>query len=184
MTTVFVSGSMRIKNLDENVRFRLKHIVESGFDVVVGDADGVDTSIQEFLFQSSYSNVTVYCTGDQARNNVGRWPIKSISSKAKKGSRAFFTAKDLAMTSDCDFGLMVWDTKSTGTLSNAIELLKLGKKSRIYVNKEKSFVKVTSVDDLKYLTTFMSEFSYKKANEKIKLEENIHYIANKKFELF
>ena len=41
MTTVFISGSMRIKNLDENVRFRLKHIIDAGFDVIVGDADGV-----------------------------------------------------------------------------------------------------------------------------------------------
>ncbi|EPM4850237.1 hypothetical protein ACTIRA_000708 [Vibrio parahaemolyticus] len=184
MTTVFVSGSMRIKNLDENVRFRLQHIIESGFNIIVGDADGVDTSIQEYLRQAAYNNVTVYCTGGQPRNNVGRWPVKDITSSAKKGTRAFFTAKDLAMTNDCDFGLMVWDAKSTGTLSNAIELLKLGKKSRIYVNKEKSFVKVTSVDELKYLTTFMSEFSYKKANEKIKLEDSIHYIANKKLELF
>ncbi|MFZ3510537.1 hypothetical protein [Vibrio harveyi] len=184
MTTVFVSGSMRIKNLDENIRFRLQHIVDSSFNVIVGDADGVDTSIQEFLFQANYNNVTVYCTGGQPRNNVGRWAVKNISSSAQKGSRAFFTAKDLAMTNDCDFGLMVWDTKSTGTLKNAIELLKQGKKSRVYVNKDKSFVKITSVEDLKHLITFMSEFSYKKANEKLKIEQNIAYIENSTIELF
>ena len=98
MTTVFISGSMRIKNLDENVRFRLKHIIDSGFNVIVGDANGVDTSIQEFLMQHSYQNVTVYCTGSRPRNNVGHWAVKSIVSSAPLGTRAFFTAKDLAMT--------------------------------------------------------------------------------------
>ncbi|MEZ9426115.1 hypothetical protein AB4186_22430 [Vibrio lentus] len=184
MTSVFISGSMRIKNLDENVRFRLKHIIESGFDVIVGDADGVDTSIQEFLLKHSYRSVTVYCTGEQPRNNVGRWAVKNIVSSAPKGTRAFFTAKDLAMTQDCDFGLMVWDTKSTGTLSNAVELLQLDKKSRVYVNKEKSFVKITSVQDLEHLITFMSEFSYKKANDKIKLEDKVESIKHKSFDLF
>ncbi|MEZ9067740.1 hypothetical protein [Vibrio atlanticus] len=184
MTTVFISGSMRIKNLDDNVRFRLKHIIESGFNVLVGDADGVDTSIQEFLLQHSYPNVTVYCTGGQPRNNVGRWAVKNIISTASPGSRAFFTEKDLAMTKDSDFGLMVWDTKSTGTLSNAVELLQLDKKSRVYVNKEKIFIKVTTVQDLEHLVTFMSDFSYKKANEKIKLSDKIEAMKYKAIELF
>ena len=184
MTTVFISGSMRIKNLDENVCLRLKHIVDSGFDVIVGDADGVDTSIQEFLLQHSYQNVTVYCTGGQPRNNVGRWAVKNIVSSASPGSRAFLTAKDLAMTQDCDFGLMVWDTKSTGTLSNAVELLQLDNKSRVYVNKANSFVKVTTVQDLEHLVTFMSDFAYKKADDKIKLRAKIEAIKHKSFELF
>ena len=184
MTTVFISGSMRIKNLDENVRFRLKHIIDSGFNVIVGDANGVDTSIQEFLMQHSYQNVTVYCTGSRPRNNVGHWAVKSIVSSAPLGTRAFFTAKDLAMTKACDFGLMVWDTKSTGTLSNAVELLQLDKKSRVYVNKEKTFVKISAVEDLEYLVTFMSDLAYKKANDKIKLVSKVEAIKHKSFELF
>jgi hypothetical protein len=127
MTKVFVSGSMHIKRLDENVTFRLTHIIQSGYEVIVGDADGVDTSIQDFFLRHNYSKVTVYCTGGQPRNNVGRWPVKNIQSEATPGTRAFFTAKDLAMASDCDFGFMIWDTASIGTLSNAIELLSLEK---------------------------------------------------------
>lgn len=184
MTTVFISGSMRIKNLDDNVRFRVKHITESGFHVLVGDANGVDASIQELLHQYSYQNVTVYCTGGQPRNNLGCWTVKNIVSTAPSGSREFFTAKDLAMARECDYGFMVWDTKSTGTLSNAVELLQREKKSRVYVNKEKSFVTISDVQDLEHLITFMSGFSHKKANEKIRLDDKIESIKYKSLELF
>ena len=184
MTKVFISGSMRIKNLDENVKFRLEHIVESEHEVIVGDADGVDTSIQDFFRQKNYSKVTVYCTGGQPRNNVGRWPVKNIESSFSPGTRAFFTSKDIAMAKDCDFGLMVWDTKSTGTLSNAIELLASEKKSRVYVNKEKIFVRIAEVKDLEHLVSYMSEFAYKKADAKIKLTNKIESIKNKSGSLF
>ncbi|EHH2551009.1 hypothetical protein J7077_002129 [Vibrio parahaemolyticus] len=184
MTKVFISGSMRIKNLDENVKYRLAHLIESDYEVIVGDADGVDTSIQEFFFQHDYTKVTVYCTGGQPRNNVGRWTVVNIESKASPGSRDFFTAKDLAMAKDCDFGLMIWDTKSTGTLSNAIELLSLDKKSRVYVNKEKLFVRVTNVEDLEHLVSYMSDFAFKKADSKIRLSHKIESIKHRSGSLF
>jgi hypothetical protein len=184
MTKVFVSGSIQIKRLDKNVIFRLTHIIESGYEVIVGDADGVDTSIQEFFLSHDYPKVTVYCTGDQPRNNVGRWTVKNIKSDAAPRTRAFFTAKDLAMAEDCDFGLMIWNTKSTGTLSNIINLLNLEKKSRVYVNKEKLFVRVTDVNDLERLVIYMSEISLKKADLKISLINEIEAIKNKSGSLF
>lgn len=47
MTTVFIAGSINIKNLDPKVKERINNIVASDFEVVVGDAGGADTSIQE-----------------------------------------------------------------------------------------------------------------------------------------
>ena len=49
MTTVFIAGSMNIKHLHPKVKERIENIVTSEFDVVVGDADGADTSIQQCL---------------------------------------------------------------------------------------------------------------------------------------
>ncbi len=49
MTTVFIAGSINIKNLDPKVKERINNIVASDFEVVVGDAGGADTSIQEYL---------------------------------------------------------------------------------------------------------------------------------------
>lgn len=54
---------------------------------------------------------------------MGHWPVQRVETSHSPGSRAFFTAKDIRMAELADIGLMVWDTKSTGTLSNVIELL-------------------------------------------------------------
>src|SRR5437762_14230061 len=124
MTIVFIAGSISISNLHEKVRERINRIVSSGFNVVVGDADGANTAIHQCLHNYSAAKVTVYCTGDIPRNNLADWPVHRVHSKAPAGTRAFFTAKDLEMVRSSDYGLMVWDCKSTGTLSNVIELLK------------------------------------------------------------
>ena len=71
MTKVFDSGSMKIKHLDDKVTDRLSNIVASKYSVIVGDADGVDSSIQEYLKQHGVSTVTVYCSGTRPRNNIG-----------------------------------------------------------------------------------------------------------------
>jgi hypothetical protein len=182
MTTVFISGSMNIKHLNPKVKERIENIVTSDFDVVVGDADGADTSIQNLLASLGCSKTTVYCSGSNPRNNVGNWPIRTVETKHSEGTRAFFTAKDLVMAKVADFGLMIWDTKSTGTLSNVIELLSCKKKSVIFVNKDKAFQTVGTVEQLEQLVGCMSDNAKQKANEKIKLFDRINSL--KQMDLF
>lgn len=64
MTTVFIAGSISISRLHAKVQERIHKIVSSNFNVVVGDADGADSSIQECLRNYQAKNVTVYCTGE------------------------------------------------------------------------------------------------------------------------
>ena len=173
MTTVFIAGSISISRLHERVQERIGKIASSDFNVVVGDADGADTSIQQCLHEARANHVTVYCTGESPRNNVADWPIHRVHSKAKEGSRAYFTAKDLEMARNSDYGLMIWDCKSTGTLSNVIELLKDKKKSLVFVNKSKDFVTVSDKNGLNSLLAFMSEHARIKAEEKIGLSAKI-----------
>src|SRR6267154_5980205 len=155
MTTVFIAGSISISRLHEKVQERIHKIVSSDFNVVVGDAEGADTAIQECLHKYQAGKVTVYCTGDTPRNNVAEWPVHRVHSKAKIGSRAYFTAKDLEMAQHSDYGLMIWDCKSTGTLSNVIELLREKKKSVVFVNKNKDFVPISDNTGLDHRLTFM-----------------------------
>lgn len=183
MTTVFIAGSISISRLHEKVADRINKIVSSDFNVVVGDADGADTSIQECLQRYQAGKVTVYCTGDSPRNNVAEWPVHRVVSKAKAGTRAYFTAKDLEMARDSDYGLMVWDCKSTGTLSNVIELLREKKKSVVFVNKNKDFVTISDKGGLERLLAFMSEHARAKAEEKIGLAAKIASIAHEQFSL-
>ena len=67
-TTVFLAGSMNIKHLDAKVKERIDNIVSQGFEVVVGDADGADTSIQSYLFNLGDAKITVFCSGSSPRN--------------------------------------------------------------------------------------------------------------------
>lgn len=173
MTTVFIAGSITIKHLDLKVQERIMNIVHQNFDVVVGDADGVDTSIQQFLLETNYSRVTVFCTGEKPRNNVGKWNVRTVTTYHKPGSRAFFTAKDLALAEEADTGLMIWDTKSTGTLSNVIELLSRKKNSWVFINKSKSFIAIKKALDLEAMLTHMSPPARLKADTKIGLSEKL-----------
>lgn len=183
MTTVFIAGSISISRLHEKVQERINKIVTSNLDIVVGDADGADTSIQECLHNYRADKVTVYCTGDSPRNNVAQWPVHRVYSKAKVGSRAYFTAKDLEMARNSDYGLMIWDCKSTGTLSNVIELLRDKKKTVVFVNKAKEFFTITDKAGLDHLLTFMSAHARAKAEEKIQLSSKMMSIAQGTFDL-
>jgi len=73
MTTVFISGSMEIKNLDKKIVQKIDSIIERNHKVIVGDASGVDSSIQKLLKQKEYKNVTVFCSGNTVRKE---WLLK------------------------------------------------------------------------------------------------------------
>lgn len=182
--TVFIAGSINIKRLDSRVKERIDNIVAQDFDVVVGDADGVDTSIQSHLLDHGVTNATVFCSGSQPRNNLGHWPVQRVTSSHAHGTRAFFTAKDVRMAELADIGLMVWDSKSTGTLSNVIELLVRKKKSVVFVNAEKIFITVATVEQLEVLLSHMSEQARHKAEQKIRLTARINALKNEQLPMF
>lgn len=184
MNKVFISGSMRIKRIDKKVEERIDNIINSNFPILLGDAKGVDTSIQELVKSREYQNVTIYCSGAHVRNNIGRWKVIKIKNEYEKNSRLFFTAKDIQMAKECNYGLMVWDSKSTGTLNNVYELLSQGKKSLVFVNKIKKFVKVINLDDFEKLTSLMSKSAFEKADRKIKLRKKIQGLKCIQMDMF
>jgi hypothetical protein len=184
MKNVFVSGSINIKKLDSKVIERLKNIISSNLRVIVGDASGVDSSIQEYLKSNEVRSVVVYCSGDKPRNNIGHWDTKKVDTSYKPGTRQFFTVKDKAMAADCDYGFMIWDGSSTGTLSNAIELVERNKIAVVYVSKTKQFFNIKNVQDIEKLIKFMSETSLEKADNKIGLFKKIETIKSIQHDIF
>ncbi len=181
MTTVFIAGSIKIKKLAPEFIERIANIVRDNMNILVGDANGADSSIQSELFRQNAQNVTVFCSDNSPRNNIGSWKFKQVHSTAPPGSRAFFTAKDLAMAAKADYGLMLWDCASTGTLSNVLELLAQDKKSAVYINRDKSFVVVKQHSDLLHLVSLMSDGAKKTAERKIGLSKRLSLLANKQF---
>ncbi len=184
MKCIFISGSMRIKNINRMVTDRIGNIIREKFTILVGDADGVDASIQEILEKKSYKNVKVYCTGNYPRNNIGKWELITVQTDHKPKTRLYFTAKDIEMAKKCDHGLMVWDSKSTGTLSNVYELLINKKTSVVFVNKLKKFFNISNFEDFEHLISIMSDSAFEKADKKIKLREKIISNKNKQLSLF
>ena len=184
MHKVFVSGSINIKSLNQDILSRLDNILAADLEVIVGDANGVDSSIQAYLFEREAMNVVVYCAGNKPRHNIGNWKVEHILTEAKPGTRAYFTAKDVQMAQDCDYGFMVWDTQSTGTLSNALELLKRNKPSLIYVNKQKRFVTLKDANDISDLISVMSEKALKQANAKIRFSTHIERLRHQQASIF
>lgn len=182
-TKIFISGSLNIKNLDRLVKERIDKIISKKLEVLVGDAEGADCSVQDYLLSIGATKARVFCSGAQPRNNVGHWPVECVETSYAEGTRAFFTAKDLRMAEQADIGLMIWDAKSTGTLSNVIELLSRRKKSAVFVNKLKEFKVVGCVDELEELTRLMSEQARKKAEEKIRLADKIFSLKNEQIQM-
>ena len=48
-STVFVAGSRQISRLPAEVKTRLDTMVEKGFQILVGDANGADKAVQRYL---------------------------------------------------------------------------------------------------------------------------------------
>ncbi|MES2339785.1 MAG: hypothetical protein V4537_16955 [Pseudomonadota bacterium] len=173
METVFVAGSIAIGTLAPEVVQRIETMVEREMAVVVGDADGADSAIQACLLEAGATRVTVYCSGRSPRNNIGGWPVEQVFTSAAPGTRAFFTAKDVEMAQVADYGLMIWDSRSTGTLSNIIELVARRRTSVVFVNKHKAFMTVGDVAALDRLVAVMSDSARLKAETKMRLSKRI-----------
>jgi hypothetical protein len=156
MTTVFIGGSRRITRLNQAVAQRLNTIAEKQIPVLVGDANGADKVVQAYLRGEGYERVTVYCTGDVCRNNLGNWPVTHVEPRgnARRRNRRFFTLKDRAMSSKATHGLMLWDGTSLGTLVNIVRLRREGRPTVVYVQPNSSFVDVKDDEDLAKLVEY------------------------------
>lgn len=183
MTTVFIAGSIKIRKLHPKFVQRITNIVTDEMDVIVGDANGSDSSIQNELSRLMAQNVTVYCTGSEPRNNIGNWQVSRVFSKEKPGTRAFFTAKDLKMAAKADYGLMLWDTASTGTLSNVFELVERGKKCAVFIHKKQTFLNIKEPKDIKKLILEMSNGAKAQAEHKMNLNSRLSQLMNEQFGL-
>jgi hypothetical protein len=147
MTSVFIGGSRAISRLNPVIRERLDDLMRRGCSILIGDANGADKMVQQYLADQGYRDVLIYCMS-RCRNNVGNWPIKRVESDSKTKDFAYYAAKDSAMARDAKCGVMLWDGASKGTLSNIQNLIGLGKKVLVYLSTAQSFIKLNHQTDL------------------------------------
>ena len=61
MRNVLIAGSRRLSRLNADVKLRIDTMIEKGFTILVGDANGADKAVQRYLAERGYRNVIVHC---------------------------------------------------------------------------------------------------------------------------
>jgi hypothetical protein len=145
---VFIAGPRAISVLDEKIESRLNNIMANNLTVLVGDASGIDKAIQVFFASRDYRNVEVFASNGRARNNMGNWFVHSVPVDVSKQGFDFYAAKDLAMVQDADYGFMIWNGESRGTLNNIINLTSFGKRTVLYFWPGKDFYTINTFNDI------------------------------------
>ena len=180
MIKVFLGGSRRISKLNRVVAERINSIISKGYLILIGDANGADKAIQQYLFDKKYQNVMIFCTGDICRNNIGAWKIKNIYTDRNKKDFNYYTVKDLMMSEEADFGFMLWDGKSKGSLNNIFNLVERNKKVLVYFSPTKNLYTLNNLKDISNFLKLCDLDSLKKFDKTIE----IHTRLNVQQELF
>lgn len=145
---IFIAGPRAIKELDKNICVKLENICAKNYDVLVGDADGIDSCIQRFFEAKSYRKVTIFASKGIARNNYGDWKIETVNVANNITGFDFYAQKDLVMAKKADIGFMIWNGKSRGTFNNIVNLLKLEKNVILYYIPNQKFYQIKTIKDL------------------------------------
>jgi hypothetical protein len=173
-STVFVAGSRQISRLPPEVKVRIDTMVEKGCQILVGDANGADKAIQRYLAGKAYPNVLVHCMEGHCRNNVQNWPVRQVAAPGGARGFAFYSVKDLAMADAADYGLMLWDGKSKGTINNVVNLSRRNKPVVVYLAPTKHFLTVKGFDDLRHVLAEGDPSSVQRVVSELRLEVLLH----------
>lgn len=146
MNTVFIGGSRHVSRLPPEIKQRLDNVIASRHHVVVGDANGADKAVQKYFHDAAYEKVTVFCSGEP-RNNLGPWPTRKITPPRHVTGFQFYAAKDREMAREADFGLMIWDGKSPGTVLNVLRLVRAGKIAVLFSAPDKRAINIKGPTD-------------------------------------
>lgn len=145
---IFIAGPRAVSKLNKDIKTRLQSIMGKGITVLVGDANGIDKAVQNYLHESNYNNVVVYSCAEEPRNNLGGWQVNSVIPEKRLRGFKFYQQKDIAMAKDADYGFMIWNAKSKGTFSNIVNLVGYKKRVLVYFLPEKRFINIDNISDL------------------------------------
>jgi len=145
---VFIGGSRKLFRINNDIKIKIDDLIRNNFTILIGDANGIDKSIQKYLYDNNYMNVFVYCIDNQCRNNIGKWEIIYIKSNLSKKDYKYYAFKDIEMAKESDYGIMIWDGESKGTLNNINNLLRQNKQVLVYYSPEKIFRNIKTFSEL------------------------------------
>ena len=134
MKSVFISGSISIKTLSNEVIKSFDKIISQNILVYVGDANGIDTLTQNYFASKNYTNLIVCSIYERPRNLASNFfEIKKVNYDTSIVSeREKQTTKDIYMTKHSDYSFIIWDGKSKGSYANIIRAIENEKKLKVY----------------------------------------------------
>jgi len=144
---VFLSGSLALRKLDPAFTAKLDNLIARDCHLLLGDANGTDKAIQQYLLKHDHWNATIYRSW-KAVNNLGDWPEQLVSIHKQRWSFGFNDRKGEAMARAADCGLMLWDGAHRLTLNHARYLLEQGKPVLFYAAQTKQFTRMATPADL------------------------------------
>lgn len=148
MIKVFFGGSRKIGRLNQAIKERADNIIAHEYIILLGDANGADKAMQKYLDEKNYKNVLVFCMGNVCRNNIGNWETRNVHSSRNKKDFDYYSTKDVLMSKEANYGFMLWDGKSKGTLNNILNLCEHNKKVLVYFSPARSFYTVENEQDI------------------------------------
>ncbi len=177
--TVFISGSISIKKLPKEVIESIEKIIENQIHVLVGDADGIDTLIQNFCLSENYTNLTVYSISAIPRYKASdEFNFKHIFPDENiKKERARQQEKDKAMTLESEFTFVIWDGKSKGSYANLLRALEHNKKIKVYNDITKTFLDKSKINKTEI------EYIYRE-NNGYTASEVVQYLKDEVIDIF
>lgn len=116
-----------------------------------------------------YGNVMVYCSGEKCRNNLGKWKVTNVTVPSNLNGNKFYFVKDESMAKAADYGFMLWDGKSPGTLNNIFNMLFDRKKVLLYYSPETQFYTIIKLYDIEQLLAKCEPYDILRFEKKIKL---------------
>ncbi|WP_457641694.1 hypothetical protein [Persephonella sp.] len=139
---VFISGSISIQKLSVDVKNEINKYISKGYEILVGDAKGIDLLVQKFCKEKDYYNLTVYSIYKKPRSLVSKsFRVRHIKISTNiKSERKKQNKKDEAMTLDSDFSFVIWNGKSKGSYKNILRALKYKKPVKVYLINENIFL--------------------------------------------
>ena len=143
---VFISGPHSDNALDGVVMDRVYNITDQNIEILVGDAPGVDTTMQFFLWLTKYENVKVYTDNIVAQESIGNWAVIPVAVPQNATEFDSYSAKDIKMIELADYGFVIWDGKSQGILSNIIGLTRQKKPVLVYFTPQGKFYTIKTTD--------------------------------------
>ena len=162
--SVFISGSSKTtdaeskyyrKELPSKVKSEIDGYIRRGDNIIVGDAPGIDSQVQDYLNNKKYDKVSVYTTSKQPRYLANKkWKTRVISTHGlDPNSKEGLKMKDIAMTNDARKGLaVILENGGAGATRNNVRRL-------IDQNKDVKVFMLTSNGGDQYVKNILEELN-------------------------